>query len=243
MYQGRIVEEGSVGSLFPHPQHPYTKGLLNCRPALHRKGERLPMVSDYLEGSSRETGNRFSDRAVIGEEVMMRVQDLRVWYPSRRTWLGKPVAYTKAVDGVSFDVRKGEVLGLVGESGCGKTTLGRALLRLVEPTAGTNHLGGCGLDGIAPFCVEAAAEPDPADLPGPLLFPEPEAADRSGDRRSDDGTRDGLGRQGSEESGNRAAGKGVVCRRITITGIRMNFRAVSGSGSSSRGHCRYGLPF
>jgi peptide/nickel transport system ATP-binding protein len=61
---------------------------------------------------------------------------LRVWYPSRRNWLGKPVACTKAVDGVSFDVRKGEVLGLVGESGCGKTTLGRALLRLVEPTAG-----------------------------------------------------------------------------------------------------------
>jgi peptide/nickel transport system ATP-binding protein len=134
MYRGRVVEEGSVGSLFAHPQHPYTKGLLNCRPALHRKGERLPMVSDYLEGSSPKP-NRFSDRAVIGEE-MMRVQDLRVWYPSRRTWLGKPVAYTKAVDGVSFDVRKGEVLGLVGESGCGKTTLGRALLRLVEPTAG-----------------------------------------------------------------------------------------------------------
>jgi peptide/nickel transport system ATP-binding protein len=61
---------------------------------------------------------------------------LRVWYPSRRTLLGKPVAFTKAVDGVTFEVRKGEVLGLVGESGCGKTTLGRALLRLVEPTGG-----------------------------------------------------------------------------------------------------------
>ena len=50
MYKGRVVEEGSVAELFRRPQHPYTKGLLNCRPALHRKGERLPMVSDFLEG-------------------------------------------------------------------------------------------------------------------------------------------------------------------------------------------------
>ena len=133
MYRGRIVEEGSVVELFTHPRHPYTKGLLNCRPALHVKGERLPMVSDYMEG--RGTVPEMVGGREIGE-VMMRVEDLRVWYPAKRTWLGKAVAYTKAVDGVSFEVRKGEVLGLVGESGCGKTTLGRALLRLVEPTGG-----------------------------------------------------------------------------------------------------------
>jgi peptide/nickel transport system ATP-binding protein len=133
MYRGRIVEEGSVVELFTHPRHPYTKGLLNCRPALHVKGERLPMVSDYMEG--RGTVPEMVGGREIGE-VMMRVEDLRVWYPSKRTWLGKAVAYTKAVDGVSFEVQKGEVLGLVGESGCGKTTLGRALLRLVEPTGG-----------------------------------------------------------------------------------------------------------
>ncbi len=133
MYRGRVVEEGSVAELFTQPRHPYTKGLLNCRPALHRKGERLPMVSDFLEGVAPAAVPVREPK--IGE-VMMRVEDLRVWYPSRRTLLGKPVAYTKAVNGVSFDVRKGEVLGLVGESGCGKTTLGRALLRLVEPTGG-----------------------------------------------------------------------------------------------------------
>jgi peptide/nickel transport system ATP-binding protein len=146
MYRGRVVEEGSVAELFTHPHHPYTKGLLNCRPALHRKGERLPMVSDYVEGAV--PSKVMTAGPVIGE-VMMRVEDLRVWYPSRRTFLGKPVAYTKAVDGVSFDVRKGEVLGLVGESGCGKTTLGRALLRLVEPTGGRIVFEGADWTGLA----------------------------------------------------------------------------------------------
>lgn len=84
----------------------------------------------------------------------MKVEDLRVWYPSRRTWLGKPVAYTKAVDGVSFEVRKGEVLGLVGESGCGKTTLGRALLRLVEPTGGRIVFDGADWTGLGPSTVK-----------------------------------------------------------------------------------------
>jgi peptide/nickel transport system ATP-binding protein len=135
MYKGRVVEEGLVSELFREPRHPYTKGLLRCRPALHVKGERLPMVSDFLEGVG-PVAQRLSGGADISSEVVMQVEDLRVWYPSRRTWLGKPVAFTKAVDGVTFEVRKGEVLGLVGESGCGKTTLGRALLRLVEPTGG-----------------------------------------------------------------------------------------------------------
>jgi peptide/nickel transport system ATP-binding protein len=156
MYKGRVVEEGLVSDLFRAPRHPYTKGLLNCRPALHVKGERLPMVSDYQDGAGLVGGGGVGpvgDGGVsgvrdIGSEVMMKVEDLRVWYPSRRTWLGKPVAFTKAVDGVSFEVRKGEVLGLVGESGCGKTTLGRALLRLVEPTGGRIAFEGLDWTGL-----------------------------------------------------------------------------------------------
>ena len=149
MYKGRIVEQGSVSDLFQRPRHPYTKGLLNCRPALHVKGERLPMVSDYLEGDDSAVSQVMEPvRIDRHAEVVLKVEDLRVWYPSRRTWLGKPVQYTKAVDGVSFEVRKGEVLGLVGESGCGKTTLGRAMLRLVEPTQGKIFFEGADWTGL-----------------------------------------------------------------------------------------------
>jgi len=140
LYKGKVVEAGPVEQLFRDSKHPYTRGLLQSRPALHVKGERLPVVGDLLEEAAPGVAEvvRSLMPAGVAEpgKVLLRAEDLRVWYPARTTLLGKVLEWRKAVDGVSFDVYAGETLGLVGESGCGKTTLGRALLRLVEPTGG-----------------------------------------------------------------------------------------------------------
>jgi peptide/nickel transport system ATP-binding protein len=143
MYKGEIVEQNSVKEIFTNAVHPYTKGLIACRPVLHKKGERLPIVSDFLD--EKNTTERVTNAepqyhnipiSQSQNKALLQVQNLSVHFPSKKTFLGKTLEYIKAVDDVSFEVYKGETLGLVGESGCGKTTLGRTLLRLIEPTSG-----------------------------------------------------------------------------------------------------------
>ncbi len=161
MYRGRIVERGPVLDIFANPRHPYTKGLLACRPRLSVRNRRLPVVSDFMD--VEELGGREirvlervpstvaaapeprPPASVAGERPLLAVSDLRVEFPIKKGILQRVVGYVKAVDGVSFDVPPGRTLGLVGESGCGKTTTGRAILRLVEPTSGTVQFDGVDL--------------------------------------------------------------------------------------------------
>jgi len=138
MYKGEIVEQNSVKEIFFNPRHAYTKALLACRPVNHERGKRLPVVSDFMEVNTTEKKKEspVEKKAAASIDNVLKVENLSVWFPTKKTIFGKPLSYTKAVDDVSFDLYKGETLGLVGESGCGKTTLGRTLLRLIEPTSG-----------------------------------------------------------------------------------------------------------
>jgi peptide/nickel transport system ATP-binding protein len=117
MYKGSVVEEAPANEIFTVPKHPYTKSLLE--------------INQFVRGKSVS-----KEVAVAGGNEFIKVRNLSVWFPARKSFLGNPLEYTKAVDDVSFNVYRGETLGLVGESGCGKTTLGRTLLRLIDPTAG-----------------------------------------------------------------------------------------------------------
>ncbi len=154
MYKGKVVEYGESRQIFNNPQHPYTKGLVACRPTLDSFPQKLLTVSDYMNVEESETGEAVikakspeSPVQVTPEEIkqrltylqeqpaLLQVRDLKVGFPVRGMF-GGTKRYHMAVNGVSFDVKQGETLGLVGESGCGKTTTGRALLRLIEPMGG-----------------------------------------------------------------------------------------------------------
>lgn len=143
LYKGNIVESGPAKQILSNPQHPYTKALLACRPILHQPGDRLPMVSDFMENETIAQNNKnIQAFHPISDQPLIKVDQLCVWYPKEKNLLGIATSWTKAVDDVSFDIFEGETLGVVGESGCGKTTLGRSLLRLAPVKSGHIHVGG-----------------------------------------------------------------------------------------------------
>lgn len=141
IYRGDLLETGTTNQIFNHPQHPYTKALLSCRPAVQPKGNRLPVVADFLNEAAIAPKTTPVAGTRNEERVFVQVQDLVVTFPIARNIWGRTLQSFNAVDGVSFQIRQGETMGLVGESGCGKTTLGKALLRLVQPASGTIQIG------------------------------------------------------------------------------------------------------
>lgn len=156
MYKGQIVEQGKVLDIFTNPQHPYTKGLLACRPKLDRLVLRLPTISDFMVGdangeikskaeSEKEVIRRYEvskekletmRKEIYKKDPILEVKNLCTYFPLQKNWFGTPTSYIQAVNDVSLEVRSGEILGLVGESGCGKTTLGRSILKLIQPSSG-----------------------------------------------------------------------------------------------------------
>ena len=138
MYDGKVVETGSVNKIFNSPKHPYTKGLLACRPSINTNLKRLPEIDDIVNGQNHLEKSEKKIHHPIGHpKPTLDVIDLTKKYTSKRGLIGNKRIIIKAVDNISFKVYPGETLGLVGESGCGKTTLSRAILRLIEPNKGS----------------------------------------------------------------------------------------------------------
>ncbi len=166
MYRGKVVEQGPADQILHHPRQPYTQGLLACRPPLDSRPYRLPTVEEFLNAKNNRPPHSPLTPPHPHSPLtpplphsplspLISVRDLSVTYTLKRNLFGHPLQTLKGVDGVSFDIFEGETLGLVGESGCGKTTLGRAMLRLIDHSDGSLSYRGRSLDTLSPHEMRA----------------------------------------------------------------------------------------
>ena len=168
IYKGEIVEMNSADNIFNNPQHIYTKSLIASRPPLDYKPERLMTISDFMNGgeglkfrveglekrddigdkSDGNSGQQNDKSNIKYDAPLLQVKNLEIDYVIKRNLLGKISKRFHAINNVSFDVKKGETLGIVGESGCGKTTVGRAITRLINISSGSINFEGKSLDTL-----------------------------------------------------------------------------------------------
>ena len=178
MYKGKIVEQGTVLEIFSNPKHPYTKSLLACRPPLGKRLSKLPTVVDFMTEDENggiiekhtsveqainavvitDEENNARRKKVLAGKTLLQLKNVQTWFPVAKNFMGKTTDYVKAVDDVTFDVYEGETLGLVGESGCGKTTLGRTILRLAPAHGGEIVFDGKNILGLNNTDMKAMRE-------------------------------------------------------------------------------------
>ena len=140
MYKGNIVEKGNAKDVFLHPKENYTQALINSKPTLQKRNKKLPTVKDFINKTVDTTLYSNEERANFHQKIyskppLLEIKNLEKQFITKGNWFKKE-EIVRAVDNVSFNIYEGETLGLVGESGCGKTTLGRTILGLEKATSG-----------------------------------------------------------------------------------------------------------
>jgi peptide/nickel transport system ATP-binding protein len=147
MYKSNIVEYDTASVIFESPKHAYTKGLIACRPTMDERVKTLRTVSEIMETTidnfAHDKKNIITHQDFIEKtnklqtgKAILEINDLHVWYPTKTNFFGKTTDWFKAVQGVNLTIHQGETMGLVGESGCGKSTIGKTIVKLVETTKG-----------------------------------------------------------------------------------------------------------
>ena len=157
MQEGKLLESGTVEEIFKNPQEPYTQGLLYARPQPDKRLERLPTIANFYKKqntfqSVSKASRTKRHKTIYSQKPLLEVKGLVKEYPLTRHWF-KENESLRAVDKVSFDIYPGETLGLVGESGCGKSTISRAMVYLDPPTAGDIHYKGRSILGLKAYAL------------------------------------------------------------------------------------------